>query len=322
MGKSITIQTLSTRGMAPRQGIEYWNDLACNTFTAQSVDPLEDRFRAAMYRANLGDLRVVLAESTGAVVTRSRHHLARSPQAYFLLHLQLAGRSVNRQDGREVELSQGDLVILDSTRPYRIEFREATSILVVRAPQSLFQRGMASPQAITLVPIRGRSGPGSLASRLIQDVWAGLREGLPVESAEHLSHAVVDVVAGAYAAVPRAHRECPSKTGFLRAQICHFIEKRLCEQELSIASIAASFGITRRYVHTLFQGDHNTVSEYIQSRRLQEAARTLADPVRSTASIGEVAIAHGFKSQAHFARIFRERYGLAPLGFRRQSQSS
>src|SRR5581483_1633559 len=198
-GKSITIQTLSTRGMAPRQGIEYWNDLACNTFTAQSVDPLEDRFRAAMYRANLGDMRVVLAESTGAVVTRSRQHIARSPQAYFLLHLQLAGCSVNRQDGREVELSQGDLVILDSTRPYRIEFREATSILVVRAPQSLFQRHMPSPQAVTIVAIRGRSGPGFLASRMIQEVWAGLREGLPVESAEHLSHAVVDVVAGAYA---------------------------------------------------------------------------------------------------------------------------
>ena len=142
-----------------------------------------------------------------------------------------------------------------------------------------------------------------------------------MESAEHLSHAVVDLVAGAYAEVPRAHRDSPSKAGFLRAQICNFIEKHLCEQDLSIASIAGMFGITTRYVHTLFRADHNTVSEYIQSRRLQEAAKTLADPVRATASIGEVAVAHGFKSQAHFARIFRERYGLAPRGFRRRSLS-
>jgi AraC-like DNA-binding protein len=308
--------------MAPKQCIEYWNDVACNTFTAQSVDPLDDRFRAAMYRANLGDMRVALAVSTSAVVTRSRDQVARSPQAYFLVHLQLAGSSVNRQDGREVELTQGDLVVFDSTRPYRIEFREATSILVFRAPQSLFHRGMPGPQAVTLVPIRGRSGSGYLASRLIQEIWAGLQVGLPEESAEHLSHAVVDLVAGAYAEVPRASRECPSRAGYLRAQICRFIEKRLCEQDLSIASIATTFGITSRYVHTLFQADHNTVSEYIQSRRLQEAARMLADPVRSTASIGEVAVAHGFKSQAHFARIFRSRYGLAPLGFRRKSISS
>ena len=50
------------------------------------------------------------------------------------------------------------------------------------------------------------------------------------------------------------------------------------------------------------------------------AAQALADPARSTTTIGEVAVAHGFKSQAHFARIFRERYGLAPCGFRRESQ--
>jgi len=321
-GKSITVHTLSTRGMAPKQGVEYWNDVVCNTFTAQSVDPLDDRFRAALYRANLGDMRVALAESTSAVVTRSRHQVARSPQAYFLLHLQLAGCSVNRQDGREVQLTQGDLLLFDSTRPYQIEFREATSILVLRAPQSLFHRGMPNPQAVTLVPIGGRSGAGYLASRLIQDVWAGLQEGLPVESSEHLCHAVVDLVASAYAAVSRVRRESPSKASLLRAQICHFIEKRLGEQDLSIASIAATFGITRRYVHTLFQSDHSTVSEYIQSRRLQDAAKALADPMRSMASIGEVAVAHGFKSQAHFARIFRERYGLAPRGFRRQSLCS
>ena len=320
-GQSIAIQTLSTRGMAPKQGIEYWNDVACNTFTAQSIDPLDDRFSAAMYRASLGDMRVALAESTSAVVTRSRHQVARSPQAYFLLHLQLAGRSVNRQDGREGELTEGDLLILDSTRPYQIEFREATSILVLRAPQSLFHRGMPSPHAVTLVPIRGRSGAGYLASRLIQDVWAGLRRGLPVESSEHVCHAVVELVASAFAAVPRVRRESASKASLLRARICNFIESRLGEQDLSIASIATTFGITSRYVHTLLRADNSSVSDYIQSRRLEEAAKALADPVRAMASIGEVAVAHGFKSQAHFSRVFRERYGLPPRGFRRKALS-
>lgn len=319
-GKSIAIQTLSTRGMLPKQGIEYWNDVACNTFTAQSIDPLDDRFRAAMYRANLGDMRMALAVSTSAVVTRSRCQVARSPEAYYLLHLQLGGCSVNRQDGREIQLAQGDFAMFDSTRPYRIEFREDTSILVLRVPQSVFRRSMSSPQAITLLPMSGRSGAGHIAARLIQDVWAGLQEGLPVESADHLSRAVVDLVAGAYAAVPGLPLKSPSMAETLRAQICGFIERRLGEQDLSIASIAAAFGITRRYVHTLFKADKDTVSEYILTRRLQEAAKSLADPLRTAVTIGEVAVAHGFKSQAHFARTFREHYGLTPRGFRRKSQ--
>jgi AraC-like DNA-binding protein len=308
--------------MSPKQGIEYWNDVACNTFTAQSIDPLDDRFHAAMYRANLGDLRMALAVSTSAVVTRTRHQVARSPEAYYLLHLQLGGCSVNRQDGREIELTKGDFAMFDSTRPYRIEFRQDTSILVLRAPQSLFRRSIPSPEALTLLPMSGRSGAGHIASRVIQEVWTGLQEGLPVESADDLCRAVMDLVAGAYAAVPRLRTKSPSTAGTLRAQICRFIEERLGEQDLSIASIAAAFGITSRYVHTVFEADRDTVSEYIQTRRLQESAKSLAHPVRSTATIGEIAVAHGFKSQAHFARVFRKRYGLTPRDFRRGSQVS
>jgi AraC-like DNA-binding protein len=304
--------------MLPKQGIEYWNDVACNTFTAQSIDPLDDRFHAAMYRANLGDLRMALAVSTSAVVTRSRHQVARSPEAYYLLHLQLDGCSVNRQDGREIELTRGDFAMVDSTRPYRIEFRQDTSILVLRAPQGLFRRSIPSPETLTLLPMSGRSGAGHIASRLIQEVWAGLQQGLPVESASDLCRAVVDLLAGAYAAVPRLRVRSPSTAGTLRARICSFIEKRLGEQDLSIASIATAFGITARYVHTVFEADEHTVSEYIQTRRLQEAATTLVHPARSTVTIGEVAVAHGFKSQAHFARIFRTHYGVTPREYRRR----
>lgn len=69
-------------------------------------------------------------------------------------------------------------------------------------------------------------------------------------------------------------------------------------------------------MHASFKGDKNTVSEYIQTRRIQEAAKVLADPARAGVTIGEVAVTHGFKSQAHFARTFRARYGLTPREFR------
>lgn len=313
----IAIQTLSTGGMAPRQGIEYWNDVACNTFTAQSIDPLDDCFRAAMYRANLGDLRMALAVSTSAVVTRSRHQVARSPEAYYLLHLQLDGRSVNRQDGREIELAQGDFAMFDSTRPYRIEFRKDTSILVLRAPQRLFRRSIRNPEALTLLPISGRSGAGHIASRVIQEIWSGLQTGLPAESGDDLCRAVVDVVASAYAPVPRLRMKSPTTASALRARICSFIDERLGDQDLSIASIATAFGITSRYIHTVFETDNGTVREYIQTRRLQEASRSLADPGRASSTIGEVAVAQGFKSQAHFSRAFRKHFGLTPREFRR-----
>jgi AraC-like DNA-binding protein len=317
--KSIAVQKLSTQGLLPRSGIEYWNDIACSTFTQLRVDPLGRPFRAELSRANVGDMRVAVANSTGSIVTRSSEQVARSRQAYFLLHLQLGGVSLNRQDGREIQLARGDFAIFDSTRPYQVVFEHDTSILVLRIAQPAFRSVIPCAEAITLVPLSGRTGPGRLAAVFIHNLWLSLQQGIPSAAGGRLCRPVLDVVAAAYATVPAARVEGTSLAGALRVQIHSFIEQHLGDQELNVASIATAFGISCRYVHALFKGGRDTVSEYIQSRRLDEAAKTLADRMSSGLSIGRVAFAHGFKSQAHFGRLFREHYGMTPGEYRHRS---
>jgi AraC-like DNA-binding protein len=319
LANAIAIDTLSTNGLWPKQSVEYWNDVACNTFTPQVVEPLDKPFRAAIHRATVGEMRVALADSTGSVITRSRQHVARSRESYFLLHLQLAGTSVNRQDGREIALARGDFAICDSTRPYQLEFRHDTSILVLRFPQPVFRSVIPCPEAITLLPMSGASGAGRLASRFIEDIWLALQEGLPLEAAGRLCRPVLDVIASAYAGVPAARIEGTSMARALQIQIRGFIEEQLGNQDLNVSSIAAAFGITNRYVHALFKGSADTVSEYIQTRRMERAAKVLADPMSAGVAVGSIASGHGFKSQAHFTRVFRTHYGVAPREFRGSS---
>jgi AraC-like DNA-binding protein len=317
--KSIAVQKLSTQGLLPRSGIEYWNDIACSTFTQQRVDPLGRPFRAELSRANIGDMRIAVANSTGSIVTRSSEQVARSRQAYFLLHLQLGGVSLNRQDSREIQLVRGDFAIFDSTRPYQVEFEHDTSILVLRIAQPAFRFVIPCAESITLVPMFGRTGPGRLAAGFIQNLWLALQQGIPFAAGGRLCRPVLDVVAAAYATVPDARVEGSWLAGALRVQIHSLIEQHLGDQELSVSSIAAAFDISCRYVHTLFKGRRDTVSEYIQSRRPEGAAKTLADRMSSGLSIGRVAFAHGFKSQAHFGRLFRKHYGMPPSEYRHRS---
>src|SRR3569833_345336 len=224
--KAVVVDTLSTQDIRPRQSVEYWNDIACNTFTPQSVDPLERPFRAAIHRATVGEMRVALALSTASMITRSRQHVARSRDFFFLLHLFLAGISVYRLDGREVVLARGDFAICDSTRPYQLEFRHNTSILVLRIPQPVFRSVIPCPEAITMLPMSGASGAGRLASRFIEDIWLALQEGLPLKSAGRLCRPVLDVVANAYAGLPAARIEGTSMARALQIQIRAFIEDR------------------------------------------------------------------------------------------------
>uniref|UniRef100_UPI00313DF139 AraC family transcriptional regulator n=1 Tax=Methylobacterium fujisawaense TaxID=107400 RepID=UPI00313DF139 len=55
----------------------------------------------------------------------------------------------------------------------------------------------------------------------------------------------------------------------------------------------------------------------IWPRRLAWAATGLSDPACAHLSIGMLAYGCGFASQAHFARRFKDCYGLSPRDFRR-----
>ena len=96
------LETFSTSGLAPRRRLEFWNDLACNTFTPIVADPLDlEAFRPSLSKARVGEVLLSEVHSSPSVVRHTSEHVARTRQAMFFLHAQLEGRSVNRQDGRE-----------------------------------------------------------------------------------------------------------------------------------------------------------------------------------------------------------------------------
>ena len=63
-----------------------------------------------------------------------------------------------------------------------------------------------------------------------------------------------------------------------------------------------------------------TVTQYIQRRRLEECARALIDaPVRDRL-VTEIAFDYGFNSLTHFGRVFRNQFGLTPSEYRRAAK--
>jgi AraC family transcriptional regulator, positive regulator of tynA and feaB len=114
-----------------------------------------------------------------------------------------------------------------------------------------------------------------------------------------------------------------SSGGRVRAShIKRMLETRLREPDLSAGTVAHSLRISTRYVHRLFAAEHETISEYILRRRLEEAAERLRSPLWNGRATSEIASDWGFASAAHFSRSFRSRFGRSPTEYRKLQSSA
>jgi AraC-like DNA-binding protein len=104
-------------------------------------------------------------------------------------------------------------------------------------------------------------------------------------------------------------------------RIISYIEARLRDPQLSPARVAQACRITSRYLHHLFACETETVTRYIQRRRLEECARALIDAPGRGRLVTEIAFDYGFNSLTHFGRVFRSHYGMTPSAYRRAARN-
>lgn len=97
-------------------------------------------------------------------------------------------------------------------------------------------------------------------------------------------------------------------------RIVRYIEAHL-DEKLSLESIAKELNYSKFYIARVFKSSTGiTLYKYIQCRRLDEAARKLAE---SEQPITEIAFEAGYSSQQAFTQAFRCRHICTPQQYRR-----
>jgi AraC-like DNA-binding protein len=235
------------------------------------------------------------------------------------MYAQLEGVTFVRHVGREARLSPGDMVICDSSLACALEMDEASAILVLSAPLTGIKQRLPSPEFVWGKKLNGDSGLSSTLSLLISSVWRDAQRQMSYDVACRLGATLLDLLA-ASCMDKFGERVADAAIGSARRShvVCH-IENSLKDPNLTVTSIAQVFRISPRYLHMLFAGEGETVCEYIRRRRLEECKRQLSDPMWMRRSISELAYAWGFNNTTHFARVFRDQYGVSPRDFRNAS---
>jgi AraC-like DNA-binding protein len=312
------LESFSTAGLDPRRKLTFWNDIACSSFTPTVADPVDVRsFAGSLTRGRIGELSVAEVFSEAQLVRHSRLHVARTRAPMFFLHLQLDGRSLNRQDGREAALNAGDFTLCDSTRAYEIQFNGSNHMFVLGIPDSALRRHIASPECLVAIPMSGSAGLSGLVSDFLRHFWHEFQNGLNERAAGRVAGTILDLIGSAYSVAPQARSDRSSLAAAHLVRILNYIEAHLTDPELTPTQIADACRMTTRYLHHLFSEENETVSRYILRRRLEACARALSCPAQRGRSVTSIAFDYGFNSPTHFGRVFRARFGITPREYRR-----
>lgn len=99
-------------------------------------------------------------------------------------------------------------------------------------------------------------------------------------------------------------------------EVLRFIEVHLSDPQLSTAMVAKGCGISPRYLSFLLRLRETSFSELVWEQRLAKAKDWLSSSDPRDISISEIAYGVGFKSPAHFSRMFKRVFGANPREYR------
>ena len=98
------------------------------------------------------------------------------------------------------------------------------------------------------------------------------------------------------------------------------LDVHLSDPGLTIATVAEANDISPRYLSYLLKQNGTPFSELIWDKRMEIASRWLASTAPGDISIAQVAFRVGFKSPAHFSRMFKRVFNQGPREYRQQKQ--
>jgi AraC family transcriptional regulator, positive regulator of tynA and feaB len=259
-----------------------------------------------------------LQSKTRLSFRRSWKHIREDATDVTVLWFVKRGRlCISHQLGQSIA-EAGDFAITKSMTPFYIECQtddeSLHEVLHVIVPTHVFRRFVPNEvKAGFTVP--GKAREFAIAERILIDVFEDAGE-----LREHIEQLLVDsalaVVADAVkdsAGCTQVRQSLPDK----RLQdALRYIDLHLSDPNLTITMVAEASDISPRYLSYLLKQNATPFSEIIWQKRMEIASRWLSSSKPSEISIAQVAFRVGFKSPAHFSRMFKRVFQKGPREYR------
>jgi len=270
-------------------------------------------------RKAVGPISIIRQRSaTSLFFRRTRQHIREDATDMCILWFVKQGKlAFSNQCGNKVALP-GDFAITRSMSPFLIECQtEGASVhevLHVTVPTHILRGHIPHDFGSGLfIPVERPEL--AIAESIFTDVFED--EGrLGEDSARALVATALAIIGNAVRASEDASPPRQTIAERRLEDVLRYIEVHLSDPQLSTAMVAKGCGISPRYLSFLLRLKGTSFSEMVWEQRLEKARNWLSTSDPRDISISEIAYGVGFKSPAHFSRMFKRVFKVNPREFR------
>lgn len=259
-----------------------------------------------------GGISIGRVEGIPNDMLRDPRMISQDDRSAYLLILQLSGRGRISQGGQDNPLLPGQLVLYDSSRPYRCLHRENYRRFFVTIPR---ERMILPPDLLEqhlARPVRTDRGLLRVTGAFLSGLCDELNSDL-TGFEHHLTDAVLGLVGSALTGL----HTLQERAAPLVDRVVAYIEAHLDDANLSLDLLARAHGVSPRQLHRTFAPRGETPGAYLRRRRLERLRADLANPALASLSIPTLAARWGILDARHVSRAFRAAFGSTPGEFRR-----
>jgi AraC-like DNA-binding protein len=313
---------LDTTTMAPRERPEAVRAaMRYARVPALLVHETEERVHARMHTWDLGRTAMLMRRTgTGLTLRRTPGQVRQVAEDRYGLVVPGPGRwsFVQHRDERREIARESGLLMVDQSAPYEFgRFGDGATYSVNVDRQALGLPHDVVHRAAT------RLHTSPLRRLVVDHVLTLTRDADDIERGPGLSMvgaATVDLFrALLLSAAGRDPAPLDDDAAALVRLTKQYIRRHYTDPGLDPGRIARAHAVSVRRLYAAWAGDPQTPAEHIMAVRLNAARVQLSVPGPRPRTIAAVAAACGFVDATHFARRFRQAYGMTPREWRAQA---
>lgn len=310
-----------TTDVEARARLDYWRELVSTSIVPLEVRPYPDTAKPATFdggieAARLDDMQIVTVTAGKHQVRRTAEQIANRDEQLYCVCLQVNGSvQVSRGDRREV-ISEGDMMVLDSSDRYRLTFTGDHQMACFHIPRQRFS--VPHDDVRELVGTRMPTGGGVAALMrpfLLQ--LARQAYGQAVTDPGRMVGTVRDLTESLLLErLGDVRRDTEAPRRLLLMRIRQDIEQRLASPELTVERLAVEHRLSVAQLNKLFLSEGVGVGQWISERRLEHSRRDLRDVSLRGLPAAAIGARWGYADPMAFEHAFTDRFRITPDDYR------